>query len=610
MAIWEANVAAGPEALRRISDLLAQELDEGGPLEGEAMRALSGRLFRDQGRMPWGQAALDWLAHADREGAGAFLTELRAALDDPRPAVAHGALLLLIALAEDRTDLGDTLFQAATAHRDPDVRRRAGAYLLSTPRTQDRAVAELTGHPDLGGMARRVSVVQQSMPTWHALVHQLNQPDNRAAARQTITNNPDLLFELENGFLDAFESMSPAGQTDCLAFLAEALRDPSPSMQTLALDIFTDGRMLERARQALGYRLTRELHRLAGNPGAAELVRLQAQGLIRNLESGASVDSLLLAARGEASLTESDKDHLSQMLARAEEYFRTAPPGAAEVPTRPGWGPEDYAHYLLTGVLGEPQFPVPLEELCRRLGIALFRQSLSSPCDGLLLQPAHLPGPLVIASTSGGRTEGRIRFTIAHELGHAVLPEHARWAAYITEVMETRAGQRPGDEAGAEAAAAAEFPDRPFEREADRFAAALLMPRRWFGEAARRHPFQLDGLSSLAEAYGVSLTAAAWNAMDFTREPAALVSSAGGRVLYWRGSDEFWDATGREADFVDQLQSGSMARTLLDEPDGPARRSGSVPANLWLSRSALGRPGGTLGPHIHGPCADNPDRRD
>ena len=91
------------------------------------------------------------------------------------------------------------------------------------------------------------------------------------------------------------------------------------------------------------------------------------------------------------------------------------------------------------------------------------------------------------------RSPGRRRFTIAHELGHWRL--HCDGADPHTRFCRS-------DEVGAgeaEAAAAQEI-----EREANRFAAALLMPERLVREEAPKHRLNVK---VLADRFGVSVVA-------------------------------------------------------------------------------------------------------
>lgn len=108
--------------------------------------------------------------------------------------------------------------------------------------------------------------------------------------------------------------------------------------------------------------------------------------------------------------------------------------------------PTEAACELLSS-LGDP-FPVNPWEIASRLGIPIYRGPLDS-VDGLIRRDA-VGWYIVIADRLG---DGRAAFTLAHELGHYVMHRHRR------ELFTMNHSKRS-----------------PFERAANRFAAALLMP--------------------------------------------------------------------------------------------------------------------------------------
>lgn len=113
--------------------------------------------------------------------------------------------------------------------------------------------------------------------------------------------------------------------------------------------------------------------------------------------------------------------------------------------------------------------------------------------DGALVRTRDLPlGAIVVRASI--REPGRKRFTIAHEIGHFVLPGHDK-ADLVCTVSEI------GAWSGAEKA---------LEREADEFAAELPMPAHLAKPIVFRQPPSLTAIHDLATTSATSLSAAAW----------------------------------------------------------------------------------------------------
>jgi hypothetical protein len=124
-----------------------------------------------------------------------------------------------------------------------------------------------------------------------------------------------------------------------------------------------------------------------------------------------------------------------------------------------------------------------------------------------------------------GLTEGRVRFSIGHELGHFYLPHH-------------RAPLLRGETHNS----VTDFRSRhPREMEADEFSSALLMPHALFaGELKRRNMkfCTLKDLSRLADTtFGTSLTSTVRRYVGFDWEPCLLIVSEAGVVKWFRASD-------------------------------------------------------------------------
>ena len=130
----------------------------------------------------------------------------------------------------------------------------------------------------------------------------------------------------------------------------------------------------------------------------------------------------------------------------------------------------------------------------------------------------------------------RQRFSIAHELGH--LEIHRRPSS-IMLCASRDIGTRPrggGDDV---------------ERQANQFASALLMPKRFFAPLCGAVEPSLELMAELAETFYVSMTAAALRYLRFSDEPCAVVFSRDGYVEWFQTSVEWQEIKKDTGVFVD-----------------------------------------------------------
>jgi Zn-dependent peptidase ImmA (M78 family) len=107
--------------------------------------------------------------------------------------------------------------------------------------------------------------------------------------------------------------------------------------------------------------------------------------------------------------------------------------------------------------LEELPLPIPVEEWIEGpLGIQFGFSDLSHLGDGVL-GAAFFDGPEIMIDEQVLEHEGRCRFTCAHELGHVVMHKRVRDSFHDTKADVT-------------------FSTNKYERQADCFAAAFLMP--------------------------------------------------------------------------------------------------------------------------------------
>jgi hypothetical protein len=125
--------------------------------------------------------------------------------------------------------------------------------------------------------------------------------------------------------------------------------------------------------------------------------------------------------------------------------------------------------------------------------------------------------------------EGFQRFSVAHELGHYYLRGHVDHVIGPNGVHHSRAGFSSTD---------------PHEKEADQFAAGLLMPRSLFVSSLRSAGDGLDAIRRMADVCKTSLTATAIRLSQCTDDQVAVVISNQESIEYCFMSKRFRDLRG------------------------------------------------------------------
>lgn len=122
-----------------------------------------------------------------------------------------------------------------------------------------------------------------------------------------------------------------------------------------------------------------------------------------------------------------------------------------------------------------------------------------------------------------GELSPRNRFSVAHELGHYYIESH-REALLQGSVHNSTPGFICKED---------------FEREADEFAAALMIPQKYMeAKLAKQGFMELKTILELAKTCITSSQCAAIRYATFTGEACSVILSANGRVLYSVPSDE------------------------------------------------------------------------
>lgn len=126
---------------------------------------------------------------------------------------------------------------------------------------------------------------------------------------------------------------------------------------------------------------------------------------------------------------------------------------------------------------------------------------------------------------------GYQRFSVAHELGHYCLEGHIDHVFSNTDIHESRAGFVSGDS---------------YEREADHFAAGMLMPEKLFLKEIKRHEDGLKAIQNLAVICKTSIEATAIKYAEMVDGLAAIIISHDKEIDYCFMSTALRDLDGLE----------------------------------------------------------------
>lgn len=183
---------------------------------------------------------------------------------------------------------------------------------------------------------------------------------------------------------------------------------------------------------------------------------------------------------------------------------------------------------MLNAVQGTERFPVKVDELALEYSRQCFAASpidkvQGEDLDGFdgMLAANKSRSKWLILYNSATASEGRKRFTIAHEFGHYLLHRH----------------QQDRFECGGDDIETGDYNGRDIEAESDSFASTLLMPLDDFRRQVDGQPISFDLLGHCADRYGVSLTAAALRWTEIASKRAVLVASRDDHML-WAKSNE------------------------------------------------------------------------
>lgn len=193
-----------------------------------------------------------------------------------------------------------------------------------------------------------------------------------------------------------------------------------------------------------------------------------------------------------------------------------------------------------------------------------------------------------------GRNEGRIRFSVAHELGHFYLPEHREYLC---------TGGKHNSKSGF-------VSDEQIEREADLFAASLLMPEEIFKKHITLKTGKVCNMTEIVNlanrVFKTSITSTAIRYVHMCVEPCCVVLSKGDEIIYTVPSEDMkilgysWVKRGSRIPSTSVTGIAANATLKGEAPilEGPVDSDiwfeGRPHRRMWEETKVLGRTGLTL----------------
>jgi Zn-dependent peptidase ImmA (M78 family) len=211
------------------------------------------------------------------------------------------------------------------------------------------------------------------------------------------------------------------------------------------------------------------------------------------------------------------------------------------------------------------EIPIPLERIANTVGIVEVIAQTTDRFEGVLITDASKTKGS-IAYNNSSRLERR-RFTIAHEMGHFLLPLHGAGAQCVKADMGVLASKDA---------------NRAREAEANRFAVSLLLPKKLFVRDMRqlRSP-AIEHILKLADDYQVSKEATARRYMDLSDHTCAVIFSHRGKLRYSLRTRDFPFIAIR----ADQaLPSNSISACVKCEP-GQLSEWSEAASEFWIGDS-------------------------
>lgn len=209
--------------------------------------------------------------------------------------------------------------------------------------------------------------------------------------------------------------------------------------------------------------------------------------------------------------------------------------------------------------------PINVNNIAKALEIEIEEKDGGDRYEGCFFRYDSIRGILLNKSI---KSETRKKFTLAHEIGHAEIPTHTG-SLYqcLSDDIEFS------------------FKQKEQEKEANAFAAALLMPEDFVTSTIKDNPIGLEPIKQIAERCQTSLVSSALRYIKYCPELALIMLSRNGKVKFYSLAKEL---TAKKIFFLtpdSSLIKGSSAYTLFNSQQiahGHREEKGKISLNVWF----------------------------
>lgn len=218
--------------------------------------------------------------------------------------------------------------------------------------------------------------------------------------------------------------------------------------------------------------------------------------------------------------------------------------------------------------------PVDPFEIAKHEGILCWPRRYGDGFDARIEYYPDLTSYCIhYAEPQGWRTEGRVKFSLGHELGHYYIEEH-RKLIREGKVHNSVSDYRSRDER---------------EIEADEFSAELLMPMELFRRELRSFHggfCTIQDLLKLANKLGTSVTSTARRYCESDGEACTIFFSENGRIRWGKASEDMSRTGMYWYEFGTPPPQGSKTAEYwakFNVGEFPDRLAGRVDSDVWFS---------------------------
>lgn len=214
----------------------------------------------------------------------------------------------------------------------------------------------------------------------------------------------------------------------------------------------------------------------------------------------------------------------------------------------------------------QPDIKLPLDiyEIVKAFGIFDTQEVSFTSMQGALLATAEKSNGIILVNSTISNKQ-RKRFTIAHELGHFLLPNHNNNLICTKDDISFKS-------------------QAPIEREANEFASEILMPSKLFtSEHFFKAEPEIENIIRLAKLFDVSLQACCYKYASLNHYPIAIVFSNFQQVTSFcvnKNDIPFWLVVSKD----DKLPHLSLTNKYKDLSSGEIRND-LVDSSIWFEES-------------------------